>query len=276
MLEITPLRYFLSAYETGSISRAAQVNAVSQPSVSAAIQRLERELGGSLFLRSRRGLVTTPLGEQLYREAAPSVTHLADLSTRLRPHPRQRLRIYCHPDVLLSPFSVPLQALVRRRQELLPEFCDQAEVCDIACVAESCAPSGYAFLPLWEEGYGVALPVGHRLAQAGVLRPEDIAAEPRIHRPYCPKADVLHEVEADRGMPPPHGAAAVNDQQVLDLVAAGLGIALVPLRHAGCHPGVAVRPLTEVPEVRRTVGLAYRKTVLAREIAAELAAEAKE
>jgi len=273
MFEITPLRYFLSAYETGSISRAAQVNGVSQPSVSAAIQRLERDLGGALFLRSRQGLAVTDLGERLYREAAPSVTHLAGLSARLQPQPRQALRIYCHPDVLLAPFAAPLQAMARRRPDVVPEFCDRADSCDIACTAEACAPRGTVFLPLWQEIYGVALPPGHRLAQRAELDPSDLLQEPRIHRPYCPNADVLHVIEGDRPAP---GAAAANDQQVLDLVAAGLGIAFVPLRHAGQHQGVVLRPLSGGPQVQRTVGLAHRKTVIARDVAREIAKVVKE
>ncbi len=276
MFDMIPLRYFLSAYETGSISLAARANGVSQPSVSAAIQRLERDLEGALFLRSRQGLTATPLGERLYREAAPSVAHLAELPARLRPETRQPIRIHCHPDVLLAPFTAPLQALVRRRPEVLPEFAATPEACDIACVAEACAPAGHSFLPLWEESYCVALARSHPLASAPHLRPEDIQTMPRIHRPYCPTADQLYAYEAASGAPPAPGAAAVNDQQVLDLVAAGLGMAFVPFTVGETHPGVALLPLSGTAEVRRTVGLSHRKTVLAREVAEEIAISFKE
>ncbi|MCG7624561.1 LysR family transcriptional regulator [Epibacterium sp. Ofav1-8] len=276
MFEITPLRYFLSAYETGSISRAAQVNNVSQPSVSAAIQRLERDLGGALFLRSRQGLQVTALGTQLYREAAASVSHLADLPARLRPRVPQAVRIYCHPDMVLAPFAAPLQALTRRRPEVMPEFTDDPGSCDIACIAEPCTPAGYVFLPLWEDSYGVALPVGHRLAQRETVALADLAGAPFIQRPYCPQADMLHLL-AEEGLAPGRaGAAATNDPQLLDLVAAGLGVAFVPLRHGAQHAGVCVRPVRPGPQVRRRAGLAHRRTVAARELAEEIAAPLRE
>lgn len=276
MLDMIPLRYFLSAYETGSISLAARANGVSQPSVSAAIQRLERDLEGALFLRSRQGLTATALGDRLYREAAPSVAHLTELPARLRPEVRQRVRLHCYPDVLLAPFTAPLQALIRRRPELIPEFAASPETCDLACVAEDCAPAGHVFLPLWEESYCVALARSHPLATATCLQPEDIQSLPRIHRPYCPTADQLYAYEAATGATPAPGAAAVNDQQVLDLVAAGLGLAFVPFTVGETHPGVALVPLSGITEVRRTVGISHRKTVLAREVAEEIAISFKE
>ena len=51
MIELNPLRYFISAFETKTFSQAARENGVSQPTVSAAIQRLEDRLGAALFQR---------------------------------------------------------------------------------------------------------------------------------------------------------------------------------------------------------------------------------
>ena len=86
MIELNALRYFTSAYETGTFSHAARVNGVSQPTVSAAIQRLEDRLGAPLFRRSRAGLAPTPLATALYHDVIDSVSHLATLEARvLRP-----------------------------------------------------------------------------------------------------------------------------------------------------------------------------------------------
>lgn len=57
------LGYFVAAADAGSITRAAQACQVSQPGVSQAIDKLERELGSRLVVRQRaRGLVLTPAG----------------------------------------------------------------------------------------------------------------------------------------------------------------------------------------------------------------------
>jgi DNA-binding transcriptional LysR family regulator len=50
-MELAQIRYFLAVCETHHFTRAAAKCGVSQPSLSAAIKRLERECGGSLFER---------------------------------------------------------------------------------------------------------------------------------------------------------------------------------------------------------------------------------
>lgn len=66
-MDVKVLRYFVAVVQTGSISQAARVVAVSQPSLSRQIRRLELELGMSLFSRESGRLALTPAG----REFAP-------------------------------------------------------------------------------------------------------------------------------------------------------------------------------------------------------------
>lgn len=56
------IRYFLALCEEQSFTRAAKRCGVSQPSLTAAIRRLEKDLGGSLFHRNSRGTKLSPLG----------------------------------------------------------------------------------------------------------------------------------------------------------------------------------------------------------------------
>ena len=87
MIDLTTLRYFTSAFETGTFSQAARANGVSQPTVSAAIQKLEETLSAPLFQRSKSGLTPTALARRLYSDAEQSVTHLSTLEDRLRDLP---------------------------------------------------------------------------------------------------------------------------------------------------------------------------------------------
>jgi DNA-binding transcriptional LysR family regulator len=61
-MEIRQMKYFLAACEELSFTRAAKRCNVAQPSLSAALQRLERELGGQLFVRAPTGVYLTRLG----------------------------------------------------------------------------------------------------------------------------------------------------------------------------------------------------------------------
>jgi DNA-binding transcriptional LysR family regulator len=61
-MQIQQVKYFLAACEELNFTRAAKRCNVAQPSLSAALQRLERELGGQLFVRVSTGVHLTELG----------------------------------------------------------------------------------------------------------------------------------------------------------------------------------------------------------------------
>ncbi len=74
-MTLTQLRYIITIAETGSINRAAEQLYISQPSLTSAVQELEKELGIVLFYRSGRGVTLTGDGtefllyaRQLYSE----------------------------------------------------------------------------------------------------------------------------------------------------------------------------------------------------------------
>jgi LysR family transcriptional regulator of gallate degradation len=70
------LRVLLAVAEHGTVTRAAELCRVSQPAVTQAIAKLERLVGGALFIRSRRGLFLTKLGEVLARRVGRALTYL--------------------------------------------------------------------------------------------------------------------------------------------------------------------------------------------------------
>ncbi|MEY4631168.1 MAG: HTH-type transcriptional regulator YofA [Pseudomonadota bacterium] len=63
------INYFMEAATTGNFSRAAARLGISQPSLSAAMVRLEDSVGAKLFLRSRRGVELTRSGRQLFEHS---------------------------------------------------------------------------------------------------------------------------------------------------------------------------------------------------------------
>jgi len=75
MIDPRALRMFHEVCRAGSISGAARMLNISQPSVSAAMAMLEQRLGGPLFERTRSGIVLTPAGQAL-RTRANMLDHL--------------------------------------------------------------------------------------------------------------------------------------------------------------------------------------------------------
>jgi DNA-binding transcriptional LysR family regulator len=76
-LNLQQLEYFLSSFDRGSFSAAAEALHLAQPSVSEQVRSLEAELGVQLFTRVGRGLSPTEAGRQL-RPHAERVLHAVE------------------------------------------------------------------------------------------------------------------------------------------------------------------------------------------------------
>ena len=266
MIELNPLRYFISAFETRTFSQAARENGVSQPTVSAAIQRLEDRLGAALFQRSKSGLAPTPLAIRLYHDSLKSVAHLATLEERLQDKPQQVVRVHCAADMLLHKITPGLNSLRRLTANLVFSFTDDPLGCDIAYLTDTCVPDMHDFMLLEEEPFGVALWHLHPFAALPGLCLTDMRDQPLIHRPYCPNAD-----RVDLGLIHTSAVArATNDPQLLDLVAAGLGIAFVPRSHCENRNDIVWLPLLDAKAGTRRVGISHRKSVFAAGLAEKL------
>ncbi len=79
-MNLKQLKYILEIERQGSISRAAQVLFVSQPSLSNSIRELEDELGVTIFLRSQSGIKTTPEGSQICKYARSALSQLDNIT----------------------------------------------------------------------------------------------------------------------------------------------------------------------------------------------------
>lgn len=64
-IELRHARIVVAISEAGSISRGANELSLPQPSLTAQLKRIERAVGGELFVRSRSGVEPTALGERL-------------------------------------------------------------------------------------------------------------------------------------------------------------------------------------------------------------------
>lgn len=117
-------------------------------------------------------------------------------------------------------------------------------------------------MPFETEEYGLALARDHLLSHATSVSLEDVAKYLIIARPYCQKADQFLQSVTLRV-----AANAIHDQQLLDLIAAGLGVAFAPVSHAKAHSGIVVRTLVDQQNITRTIGLTHRKTVFSRDLA---------
>ncbi len=76
-MDLRVLQAFIRVAELGSIARAAFVLNQTQPTISRQIAALERDLGGALFIRNRRGMTLNPAGVQFRERALQALRGLA-------------------------------------------------------------------------------------------------------------------------------------------------------------------------------------------------------
>jgi DNA-binding transcriptional LysR family regulator len=111
---------------------------------------------------------------------------------------------------------------------------------------------GEQFVPLWVERYVVALPPRHPLAARDMLRGAELVGARLIARCYCEYGDLFARYNPRFDVV----ATAPSEEWALAMVAAGLGIAILPEGAVARNDAVAVRTIADI-DVTRQVGLAY-------------------
>jgi DNA-binding transcriptional LysR family regulator len=264
-LDVSSLRMLRAIADAGTITGAAELLGVGQPAVSQHVRRLERRLGTALLDRSGRSVRLTEAGEALARHGATVGAALraatAEMSalTGLR---AGRVRLVAFPS---SSATLVPRALVALRDSHpgLRVTLDEAEPpealrmvrsgeCDVALAFDYPGVglgrgeddlAGLVTRHLLDEPTLVALPTDHPAAGGGALALADLADERWIAGcPRC-RGHLLTAAEAC-GFTPEIAYATDDYVAVLALVAAGLGVALLPdlVRPiAERQPGVVVR-----------------------------------
>lgn len=255
------LLYFVAVAEELSFTRAAERLHMAQPPLSQQIGLLEKDLGVTLFDRSRRSIRLTPAGVTMLPEARRLLADLdetARMIRRVADGALGRLSVGFVPsavngrlpDVLRTFRSDnPDVELVLR--ELPPDpllAAVESGRLDLGLVYRPVAADGLTDVLVAREPLVLALPDEHPAATSDAVALADVATEPFI---MTEQHDVpgLHATIAgalaDAGIAPriaQRGVWLVHT--VLALVAAGIGLALVPSSAATLHrPGVAFRPI---------------------------------
>jgi DNA-binding transcriptional LysR family regulator len=260
----------------GNLSRAAEVCASSQPTLSRELARLEQLLGFDLFDRIRGRLRPTVRALALMQEVERSFVGLEQIAARaqeLRLQATGRLRLACLPalahalvpQALVHFANAMPQATVSVHPEESP-WLEQAmseQRFDVGLSETSEAPTGVTLQTILQVNEVAVLPAGHRLCRKAVLTPQNFEGE----RFVSLAAGDSYRAQIDQMF----AAAQVTRQTRLETASAvavcamvrqGLGLAIVnPLTAlAMAGPDLVVRPLS--------VAISFKVSLLLPEIAA--------
>lgn len=280
-MELRHLRYFIAVAEEGHITRAAERLGIQQPPLSQQIRALEKELGVQLFRRKPRGVELTDAGIVFFERARSILEEVERAFATTRRTARGEQGRVVVGFTSSAPFHPFVPRVIRAFREMSPlvslvlEESGSSELVqglhnediDAAFIRSPVADVvGLVVRPLLEEEMLVALPAGHALANttddSGPLALSTLANETFIlyKRPGGPGLyDTIITACRGAGFSPRVGQEAPRIISTLNLVAAGLGVSIVPasLRRLQMD-GVIYRRLFGSPELKAPLILACR------------------
>jgi DNA-binding transcriptional LysR family regulator len=294
-LHLRDLRYFVAVAEELHFTRAAERLHVSQPALSRQIRLLERHLRCDLFVREPRVVRLTMAGELLLTHAR-DVLDRWDVALAAVNEVADRAR-----RVLVVGIQTSVGRDLQRRTlagfaERQPEWRLSLRLCPwddpTAGLTDGTSDVSFVWLPtpddseletkvLYREPRWAALPDDHRLADQVSVPWSDLLDEGFIALP--PTAGSLREfwLATDHRPPdrPPHVVAeAANAEETFELIAAGVGVALLSAGNARIYqrPGVRCVAVPDLPPSELAIARRHddRRPALLDLVAAAVAASA--
>jgi len=245
-IELRLWRQFLAVAEELHFGRAAVRLHITQPPLTQAIALLEERLGVRLFDRTKRSVQLTPAGAALVPEARDLLARAAALPSHARAAAHGeigRLRLAFVSTVgfgLLPRWVRGFRAqhphvefdLIEATGDVQAAAFERGDI-DAGFVIHSpgFAPAGMQRLRVVRESLVAAIPEQHALARARSLKLEPLLDQPLVIFPrrIVPSLhDAVFALYHAKGRTPRVAQEAIQMQTIVNLVAAGLGVAWVP------------------------------------------------
>lgn len=273
-MELRHLRYFAAVADTCHFGQAAEQLHIAQPALSHAIRQLEAELDATLFNRTTRQVALTPAGEYLRAEAARILAGLDDAQRGVRRIAAGRsglLRLALTGTAAFSHLpriarvvkrELPEVALEIQADLLTPAQCEclRTGALDLGVLRPPAVGEDIEMVTLEAEALLVAVSADHRLAVEPVVSLADLRSEPFVS--YASRDSAVNDAVLRScrraGFVPRREHLAPGTAVLLALVAAGLGVAVVPESvRALPLDGVVFRDLVDAGTVE--LALAWRR-----------------
>ncbi len=278
-MELRQLLYTLKIAEEKSFSRAADKLHIAQPSLSQQLSKLEQELGVKLFQRNTSTVELTYAGASFIQHAQKIMDAVAQLRQEMDDISQLRAgRVVVGSMPItgshLLPYVLPafkeaypdIEITLLEDTSLNLEKLTAGGGTDLSLLSLPLQEPTLAYEPIGEEIIDLAVPPNHRLASSGEARSgvklEQLRDEPFI---VLKKGQGFRKLTVDlcrgAGFEPNVVFESNNIETVQSLVAAGMGITLVPRFIARAKRSElipAYLPLAE-PVPSRTLVIAYRK-----------------
>lgn len=243
-MELRHLRYFVTLAEELHFGRAAERLHMAQPPLSQQIRQMEVELGFQLFHRTKRKVQLTEAGQVFLEESLRIFRQLEQAMQRGRQISRGEMgqlaiafvasaAYNVLPEVLRT-FRAAVPGVTLQLQELTTEqqlqWLKEGRI-DVGFLRPPVIDNTFSSEIIFEEPLMVTLPVNHRLALSEKVSLRELVKEPFILFPRSQAPGLYDQIislcqQAD--FSPIVAQEAIQMQTIVSLVAAEMGIAIVP------------------------------------------------
>lgn len=271
-MEWNQLQYFQAVAQLEHFTRASETLSVSQPTLSRAIARLEKEIGVPLFDREGRTVSLNRYGQIFLNrvnrgmqeitdgiEEIQKLVDCSDGSISLGFLPSQGSSLV--PD-LLRLFRKDYPTIrFQLYQNITNNILDQLESSklDFCICTEPFSHKNVKWIPLSTEELFVIVPKEHPLAQKSIIKLKDLAEESFItFKRELTLAEMTDRFFREAGFIPKVTFEGEEVGTIAGLVAANLGIALIPHSKGLDMTEIAQLQISE-PVCQRIIGLAWIK-----------------
>jgi DNA-binding transcriptional LysR family regulator len=272
-MELRQLRYFLVVADELHFARAAERLHITQPPLTVAVRRLERELGVRLFDRTTRRVTLTAAGQAFRDRIQVAVADIDDAAGDVADvaagkSGKIRVGFVSSASYTTVPEAIRAFRQHRPRVDLVLHPLTSGEQVeqlldgnlDLGLIRDPGDVPGLNLELLSTEDLVAVLPETHRLAAAEEVRPKDLEGEPMILFPYHLMPGFVARVFRlfdSLPTPPLVVQQAIHQETVLGLVAAGLGISVLPESVQRFQmPGVTTRRFVGRPQTELHVARA--------------------
>ena len=267
------LKIFLSIYETGSTTAAAEQLFISQPTVSVALRELEEHYGVRMFERYAKHLYVTPAGQQMYQYAKHLVNLMEEAEDAIRSQGEagtlrvgssitigsQFLPYYVNAFYARHP-GTEVKVLVGPSDQLEQKLL--AGELDLALIEGTVHSAGLVAQPYMEDSLSVICPAGGSFRPGQVIRVEEFRKQKFLLREHGSGTRDIFDLEMERaGIAVEPIWEGMSTTALVNAVINGLGIAVLPSRmvRGPLQRGMVVAVKVEGLEFRRQFNIVHHQ-----------------
>jgi DNA-binding transcriptional LysR family regulator len=241
-IEIFDLRLFIHVAEHSSLTKGADLAALSVPAASMRLKRLEASVGTTLFRRTPHGVELTTGGQVMLEHARRISRQLDTMMFDLREHAGEaqiHIRLFATTVAMATTLPAEVGRFINENPRVIVDVVERRSTEVMAAVLEGRADIGvlnannvapgveqYEFA---HERLLLAVPKGHRFAQRSSILFNETFDEQHINMPMGSSVgSALPEIAAAAGLKRVAGTRVSGFESLCRLVEMGIGVGAVP------------------------------------------------